>query len=180
MERRGTDREVLMTTKLAGIVLILAAVTGSSASYAGKPEVVQVSPGTYMIFKEDHKGIFGSLAKMKIAIIKQANEYAASQGKVVIPIACKEKPLGNGPAQWASFEYHFRLVPKDDPEAGRTSLGPCPDVVAHSTQAVTAEVTVKGQAEAKEAKPEEDGKREDLYSQLLKLDDLAFPRFCGH
>ena len=161
-----------MTTRVAGIMLIVAAVT-ATAAFAGKPEIVQVTPDTYMIFKEDHKGIFGSLAKMKIGIIKQANEYAASQGKVLIPISCKEKPLGNGPAQWASFEYQFKLVPKDDPEAKRTALGSCPDVVVQSTQSVTADVTLRDDKQGAEAGPGAAGdKSPDLYAELLKLDDL--------
>lgn len=155
-----------MTAKVLRVFLIIA--TAASAASAGKPEIVRVTDNTYMIFREDHKGIFGSLAKMKIGIIKQANDFATSQGKIVIPLSCKQTPLGRGPAQWATFEYQFKLVPKDDPEAARAALGACPDVVVQSSQSVTAEVTLRGDTQG--APPAE--QPVDLYADLLKLDDL--------
>lgn len=155
-----------MTAKVLGVFLIVA--TATSAVSAGKPEIVRVTNDTYMIFKEDHKGVFGSLAKMKTGIIKQANDFATSQGKIVIPLSCKQTPLGRGPAQWATFEYQFRLVPKDDPEAARAALGPCPDVVVQSSQSVTTDVTLRGDTQAAPAA----GQPVDLYADLLKLDDL--------
>ncbi|WP_454261266.1 hypothetical protein [Pseudoxanthomonas mexicana] len=55
-----------------------------------------------MIIKADHGGIFGGgIPKLKISVIKQANEFAeAAQGKIAIPVASNEKPMGGGPAQW--------------------------------------------------------------------------------
>lgn len=157
-----------MTIRVACLLVTLVAATTSGA-LARKPEIVQVTSNTYMIFKEDHKGIFGSLAKMKIAIIKQANEFAAGQGMVLVPISCREKPLGQGPAQWATFEYQFKLVPKSDPEAKRAaSLGSCPDVVVQSTQSVTADVTLRGEGQGEMAAAEP----ADLYADLLRLEDL--------
>jgi hypothetical protein len=75
-----------------------------------------------MISKEDHAGIFGSLAKLKADTIREANELAARQGKVAIPISSKERPMGICCGQWARFEYQFRIVDKNDPEVRRTSL----------------------------------------------------------
>lgn len=50
----------------------------AGALAAGAPEVVQLSPDTYMISKADHGGIFGGgLPKLKADVIKQANEFAA-------------------------------------------------------------------------------------------------------
>src|ERR1051326_4553371 len=99
---------------------------------ASSPGIVQLSRDTYLISKEDHAGIFGSLAKLKADTIREANEFAAKQGKIVIPISSKEKPVGMGPAQWATFEYQFRVVDRNDPEAHRTSLEPRSDVVVQS------------------------------------------------
>jgi hypothetical protein len=154
-----------MTARAMGWVLIVA--LSATAASAAKPEIVQVTPNTYLIFKEDHKGIFGNLAKMKVGILRQANEFAAQQGKALIPLSCREKPLGRGPAQWATFEYQFRLVAKDDPEAARAALGPCPDVVVQSSQSIAADVTVRGDNQQAAAAPPT-----DLYADLLKLDDL--------
>ena len=95
---------------------------------ASVPGPIQISPDTYIITREDHRGIFGSLASLKAEVINEANQFARQQGKVAIPISAHEKPLG-GPGQWASFEYQFRVVGTDDPEVQRTSLVPRADLV---------------------------------------------------
>ena len=123
-------------------------------AFAGKPEIVQMSTDTYMIAKTSKAGIFGNPAKMKLAIIKQANEFAASKGKVAVPLASNEVPLAIG--QFASFEYQFRLVDKDNSNASGAHLGPVPDVVVDINNNQPTPSTVKP----------------DLYGQLLKLDDL--------
>jgi len=143
--------------------LLLFAVAG----VAGTPEVVQLSPDTYMISKADHGGIFGGgLPKLKAAVIKQANEFAAAQGKIAVPLGSSERPMGNGPAQWATYEYQFRVVDKNDPEARRTSLAPRPDTV------ITIEGAPPQSAPAPVAAPKETERVDDLYSKLIKLDDL--------
>jgi hypothetical protein len=130
---------------------------------AGKPEVIQLSPGTYMISKADHGGIFGGgLPELKAVVIKQANEFAASQGKIAIPLTSSERPMGNGPAQWATFEYQFRVVDKTDPDAQRTSLAPRADTV----------ISIEGTQPQPIAAPTGNGRVDDLYSKLIKLDDL--------
>jgi hypothetical protein len=101
---------------------------------ASVPGPIKISPDTYMITREDHRGIFGSLASLKAEVINEANQFAARQSKVAIPISSREKPLGRGPAQWASFEYQFRVVDKDDPEVRRTALLPRADVVIEKNE----------------------------------------------
>jgi hypothetical protein len=139
----------------AAICLLLFATLAS----ARDPEIVQLSPDTYMISRADHGGIFGGgLPKLTVKVIKQANEFAAKQGKIAIPLASVEHPMGGGPAQWATFEYQFRVVDKNDPEARRTSLQPSANVVVKMEQPAQSTTPAA-------AKP-------DLYSELLKLDDL--------
>lgn len=138
---------------------------------AGKPEIIQLSPDTYMITKADHGGIFGGgLPKLKADVIKQANEFAASQGKIAVPLGSSERPMGNGPAQWATYEYQFRVVDKNDPEARRTSLAPRADTVI-SFEGATPQPAVAPVA-APAAAPKETERVDDLYSKLIKLDDL--------
>ena len=140
----------------AAIYLLLFA----TLAIAGDPEVIQLSPDTYMISRADHGGIFGGgLPKLTVKVIRQANEFAARQGKIAIPLASVEHPMGSGPAQWATFEYQFRVVDKNDPEAKRTSLLPSANTVVRIEQ--TAPPVSPGVA----PKP-------DLYSELIKLDDL--------
>ncbi|MCW9023463.1 MAG: SHOCT domain-containing protein [Gammaproteobacteria bacterium] len=126
------------------------------------PGIVKLSPDTYMLFREDHGGIFGSSSSLKAGVISDANKFAAKQGKVVIPITSNFKPMGNGPAQWASFEYQFRVVNKNDPEARRTSLTPRADIVIEKNEKITADIKTE----------EKTNKTKDIYNELIKLDDL--------
>lgn len=104
MKPRVSIRVPLCT--LAGLLLIGCA----------NPGVVQVSPGVYMIAREDHAGIFGSSSRLRAHVIRDANAFAAARGKVAIPLMEKAHPVGVF-ADWASFEYRFRLVDKSSPEA---------------------------------------------------------------
>ena len=136
-------------------------------SFAGlfgcsNPGIVKLSPDTYMLSREAHGGIFTSASALKAGVISDANAFAESQGKVAIPLSAKEKPMGTGPAQWASFEYQFRVVDKNDPEVRRTSLVPRPDVVIEKTEKISADVKTKDQTD----------RPKDVYAELLKLDDL--------
>lgn len=104
------------------------------------PSIVKLSPDTYMLFREDHGGVFGSPSSLKAGVIRDARIFAEKQGKVAIPITSNFKPLGNGPAQWASIEYQFRVVDKNDPEVKRTSLLPRADVVIEKTEKINADM----------------------------------------
>jgi PEGA domain len=150
-----------MRKQLASALTVIALLQGC----ASVPGPIKISPDTYMITREDHRGIFGSLASLKAEVINEANGFAARQGKVAIPISSQEKPLGRGPAQWASFEYQFRVVDNDDPEVQRTALlpradvvieknekrvienGPAPTLPAPSVAAQTAEVSITSSVE---------------------------------
>lgn len=125
------------------------------------PGIVQVSPDTYLLAREAHGGIFASSTALKAGVIQDANAFAASQGKVAIPISAKEKPLGNGPAQWASFEYQFRVVDKNDPAYRRTQMIHDPNIIIQK-------------ADPDEVTPRQGDKggTKDLYAELLKLEDL--------
>ena len=126
------------------------------------PGVVKISPDTYMLYREDHGGIFGSPSSLKAGVIRDASIFAEKQGKVAIPISTNFKPMGNGPAQWASFEYQFRVVEKNDPEVRRTSLTPRADVVIEKKVKVTADIKTEDQTL----------ESRDVYTELIKLDDL--------
>ena len=148
------------TTQLFGILMLLmaAAFTGCQS-----PGIVQMSPDTYMITKEDHRGLFaaGSRAKLKTETIREANAFAESKGKIAIPIFLKEHPMGVM-GDWASVEYQFKVVDKSDPEALRTSLVPRADLVVEKSEKISADVRTK----------DETDKKLDLYTELTKLDDL--------
>lgn len=124
------------------------------------PGVVQLSPDTYLIARTDRAGIFGNTAAMKVSVIREASEFAASKGKVAIPLATNETPVY--PGHCATIEYQFRVVDKDDPEAVRTSLVPRADIVIEKSEKISADVHTK----------DESDKKTDLYSEIMKLDDL--------
>jgi hypothetical protein len=124
------------------------------------PGIVEISPDTYMLSRADHAGAFGNTAALKAGVIKDANEFAASQGKVAIPLGAQETPCY--PGHFATFEYQFRVVDKNDPEARRTSLVPRANVVIEKTEKISSDIHTKDETE----------KKPDLYTEIMKLDDL--------
>jgi hypothetical protein len=90
-------------------------------SGCANPGIVKVSGNTYILSREDHAGMFGSASRLKAGVIRDANAFAEKQGKVAVPISAKEHQMGVM-ADWASFEYQFKLVDKDDPETRNTSM----------------------------------------------------------
>ncbi len=130
------------------------------AGCASNPGVVQLSPDTYLITKTDKGGIFGNASAMKANVINEANSFAQSKGKIAIPISTHESPMGVG--HFASFDYQFRLVDPNSPDARPTSLVPRPDVVVQKDEKATVNVENKDVT----------SKQPDVYTQLLKLDDL--------
>lgn len=123
------------------------ALAAALATAAFGSEVVQLSPDTYLITGNSHAGIFANPSKLKMSVIREANTFAQSQGKIAIPLSLKEIPAG-GPGHWPTVEYQFRVVDKGDPEAKRTALVP-------------------GAARSADAPP-----APDLYAELTKLEDL--------
>lgn len=124
------------------------------------PEIVEVSPNTYLITRADYS--FGSTGRgMKVEVIQEANDFAGSKGKVVIPISTKEEP--GGPGRFATIEYQFRLVDKDHPDAKEsTPLKALPDYVVEENKNIDADVRTDDVTE----------KSTDVYSELIKLEDL--------
>lgn len=131
-------------------VVVLGAL-GLAALVAGcaNPAIVPLSPDTYMLSRSDKGGIFGNPAAMKADVIQEGNAFAASQGKVAIPLAMSETPMGLG--RLATVEYQFRLVDKSDPEARRAGTVLRPNIVTEKS---------------------EKSSTRDTYAELIKLDDL--------
>lgn len=91
---------------LVGVSLVLCG--------CSNPGVVEVSPNTFMLSREDHGGIFGNPSALKAGVIRDANEFAQKQGKVAVPVSAKEHPVGIL-GDWASFQLTFKVVDKNDP-----------------------------------------------------------------
>jgi hypothetical protein len=127
---------------------------------AGCATAAPVSMGndTYMISQTSAGGMFKAMGSLKNEVMNRANEFAASKGKVAIPIAAHEAPAY--PGHMPNFEYQFRLVDKNDPRASGGALIPRADVV------------VEMQTPSAPSPSPEAAKSKDMYTELLKLDDL--------
>lgn len=138
-----------------GMLVLFIGITGCVSN----PGIVEMSPGTYMLSRQDKAGIFGNASAMHAAVIEEANKFAASKGKVAIPITTHETPLW--PGHFATFDYQFRLVAPDSPDAKPTPMVQRPDVVVQQTERKTVDV----HSDATSSLP-------DVYTELMKLDDL--------
>ena len=121
--------------------------------------IVKLSQDTYLIAKTDRAGIFGNASKLKIRTIQEANDFAASQGKVAVPITSTETPMGPAPGQFARFEYQFRVVDESDLENQRVALKRDPDFIMEDNKNI--DVNVKDSDDSV-----------DIYNELIKLNDL--------
>ena len=130
-------------------------------SGCANPGIVRLSGNTYMLSKEDHAGVFGSQARLQADVIKQANAFAESQGKVALPVSTRATPVGSGIAQWATFTYQFQLVDKSDPAVQSGVLVQRPDVVISNSEKVAIDSPTRPAPST-----------EDIYTRLTKLDDL--------
>ena len=149
-----------MNKTFSGILILIVLALALSGCFSSN--IVKLSPDTYMIRVEDHGGIFAfNRGKLKSSAIQQANDFAASKGKVAIPIAMNEHPVGVL-GDWAAVEYQFRVVLKDDPEAKRTSLTPSPNIVIENKSKISGDIETKDKTE----------RTKDVYIELIKLDDL--------
>jgi len=94
-------------------------------------------------------------------VISDANSFAQSKGKVAIRITTHETPLEVG-RQFSTFDYQFKLVDPNPPEARSTVLIQRPNVVIERNEKSNVDVQVNDKSD----------KPKDLYTELLKLDDL--------
>jgi hypothetical protein len=146
--------------QLRSVLLLCAITLVSVVTGCANPGIVKLSPDTYMLARTDKGGIFGNASAMKADVIREANEFAASQGKIAIPLSLNESPMY--PGHFASVEYQFRVVDASDPESGRVNLVPRPNVVIENTEKTSIDVKTKDQTD----------RPKDVYTELLKLDDL--------
>ena len=141
-------------------LILVALSTALLATACANPGIVPLSPDTYMLSRTDKAGVFGNASAMKADVIREASEFAESQGKVAIPIFMHETPVYVG--HMATIDYQFRVVSKDDPEVRRVSLKPLPNMVIEKTEKATIDVTRTENTLAKT----------DVYAEIMKLDDL--------
>jgi hypothetical protein len=150
----------MLETAMNGPFSFLIALTGMAiVCGCQSPGVVQLSEDTYMVSRSSAAGAFANTSKLKADIIREANAFARSKGKVAVPMGAHEARPAVG---FPSFEYQFRLVDKNHPEAKGVALRPGPDLIIEKNEKVSADVRIK----------DDSAKQPDFYLELTKLDDL--------
>lgn len=122
------------------LLVIVLCLTGCATT-----QIVQLSPDTYILSRSSAAGMFANMSKLKLKIIQEANEFAQSKGKIAIPLSSNEIRPSHG---FPSFEYQFRVVDKNDPEARRTHLIKSPDVSIKSDSSFKADVNIRTKEES--------------------------------
>src|SRR5690348_5801150 len=144
-----------MFTRTIYRLLLPSVVLALAACATAQP--VPMGNDSYIISQTSAGGIFRSMSSIKTEVISRANAFAASKGKVAVPLAGKESPAY--PGHMPSFEYQFRLVDKEDPRAQGNALLPRPDAVVEMHPSPTS----SGNPSTASS---------ELYNNLIKLDDL--------
>jgi len=91
--------------KAVSLIVTLFLTVGCSNS-----TVKQLKNDIYVIYKEDHRGIFGTAQSFKNSVYKEAEIIAKRHNGVVVEVSSQFTPVGLGFAQWATFKYEFRVV----------------------------------------------------------------------
>lgn len=142
--------------KFSAVASVLILVACASA------DIIPMGTDTYMLSQTSAGGIFTNMGTLKSEVIQRANAFAESKGKVAIPVAAREQPPF--PGRMPNFEYQFRLVDRNDPRAAGGGLVKTPDVIIEN-RGQTPSVVVN-------APNKEQARSPDIYTELLKLDDL--------
>jgi hypothetical protein len=136
-------------------LLVLCGLSFSTMLFFGcaTASIVKVSDDTYIISKSDHSPGFGQSKALKGEVEAEANQFAAKLNKVAVPVSISSSPAF--PLHFASVEYRFRVLEKNDPVAVRAATLPFP-------QEGNATANLSAQSD----------KPDDTYNALLKLDEL--------
>jgi len=90
--------------KILSAIIVVMIVTACSSS-----AIKKLSDDTYVIYKEDHRGVFGSASSLKAGVINEANDFAAEKGGVAIEVLSEFHPVGIL-GDWATYKYEFRVA----------------------------------------------------------------------
>lgn len=139
---------------IAGLFLLtMAALTGCVSS----SDILSTGPDTYTISAGARAGF--STVGVREKVYKEANEFCAKKGLVMVPVSFKARPgeLGRHPP---SADLTFRALKPGDP------------AIANAQAVADADETVAVSQNVKVSVDDKTKKQQDVYSELLKLDDL--------
>lgn len=138
------------------LAAITAVITLALAGCASNPGITATGNDTYTLTRTDKGGSFGSVPATKADLTKEANQFAAARGKAAVQVAMNEEHLIS-PEGFTKVSYEFRLA---DPAEAKV-IG-----------AKAAEASPGEAAPAVKAAPATVGQGKDLYSELLRYDEL--------
>ena len=140
--------------------LIIVATAVALLSGCASPNPTMISPGVYMVSRTSAAGsVMVNMAQLKADTIEAANMFAESKGKIAIAVSLRdERPIPGFPL----VEYQFRLADPGTVGDSTIILKKDPNIIIQRDDNIT-------------IKPDQSTPREpqkDLYSELLKLEDL--------
>ena len=89
---------------ILSVLILVILVTACSSS-----TIKKISGDTYVIYKEDHRGVFGSANSLKAGVISEADDFAKNNGGVAVKISSEFHPVGIL-GDWATYKYEFRVA----------------------------------------------------------------------
>ena len=127
--------------------------------------IVKIAPDTYRLTRADSGGRFADAAAMKASVIDEANAFAGRQGKIAVPVSTHEETMAVG--HLSTIKYEFRLA-----APGQSGSSPAAPPPAAPPQPVDA-AAIAGSGSAADVPPGAKSEtKPDLYTELIKLDDL--------
>jgi hypothetical protein len=127
---------------------------------AGGRGIVKISPDTYTLSRTDKGGSFDDISNTKADIAREADEFAANQRKVAVPVTMKETPMSI--QGFTSVEYQFKILDKTDPEV---------QAINERKKMVSA-LGKPAHAPFYSATQTQREQQRDIYTELTKLDEL--------
>lgn len=130
---------------------------------ASNSGVVPIGKDTYMVSRQAATGFSGS-GTLKAEALQEASKYCEKQGKKLQVVSTSEAQPPYILANFPKAEIQFMCLDANDPQLQRPRLEKSPDVV------IKRDDTIKGDVDIRTK--EESNKSPDLYTELIKLEDL--------
>lgn len=109
-----------------GTCSYVVALLSTLVTACGSTGVVPMGRDTYMVANKSAT-VFASGAQMKAELYREGNRFCASQGKEFMPVSASSVDGAVG-RNAANAELQFRCLTAGDPELGRPTMEPTPDV----------------------------------------------------
>lgn len=141
---------ILLSFALASLVLSTGCTTGT--------QVMAMSGGVYTVTRSGQSG-FTSVGALRKQAYDEANQFAASKGKIAEVISVNETPTGF--ARFPQVDLRFRLITAEE----QAALAKTPNLAVQGQASHDAMGRTTDAGLTVNAKP-------DAYAELLKLDEL--------